>query len=114
MERYKSMAGFKGKPFTLQHCWKLLEHVDKCKLREQEAPPKKGALLQLDDASDKENGGRNKGKPEGNNKAKEKLKLEGEASILAHKINVFVKSKETMMIKTLKAKMTMTNKKKCN
>jgi hypothetical protein len=56
MERYKGMPGSKGKPFTLQHCWELPEHVDKCKLREQEAPPEKGALLQLDAASDEENG----------------------------------------------------------
>jgi hypothetical protein len=34
MERYKAMAGFKGTPFTPQNCWKLLEHVDKWKLRE--------------------------------------------------------------------------------
>jgi hypothetical protein len=56
VERYKEMQGSKGKPFTLQHCCKLLEHVDKWKLRDQETPPKKGTLLQLDDASDEENG----------------------------------------------------------
>jgi hypothetical protein len=111
MERYKAMAGSKGKPFTLQYCWKLLEHVDKWKLRGQEAPPKKGALLQLDGASDEENGGRNKGKPDGNKKAKEKIKLEAEASSLAHKIVEFVKSKETMTIKALEAKMIMNDKK---
>jgi hypothetical protein len=37
VERYKEMQGSKGKPFTLQHCCKLLEHVDKWKLREQES-----------------------------------------------------------------------------
>lgn len=77
MERYKAMAASKGRPFTLQHCWKLLEHLDKWKLREQEAPPKKGAMLCLDNASDEE-GGANK--PDGNKKSREKIKLEAEAS----------------------------------
>jgi hypothetical protein len=48
----------------------LLEHVDKWKLREQEEPTKKGASLQVDDASDAENGERNKGRPDGNKKEK--------------------------------------------
>jgi hypothetical protein len=52
----------------------LLEHVEKWKLREKEAPPKKGALLQLDDASD-ENVGRNKGKPDGNKKGNREAKI---------------------------------------
>jgi hypothetical protein len=36
--RYKAMTDSNEKPFTLHHCWKLLEHVDKWKLREKEAP----------------------------------------------------------------------------
>jgi hypothetical protein len=45
MERYKEMAGSKGEAFNLQHCWKLLEHMEKWKLREEEAKPQKGDLL---------------------------------------------------------------------
>jgi hypothetical protein len=37
MERYEAMQGSKRKPFALEYCWKLLEHVDKWKLREQES-----------------------------------------------------------------------------
>jgi hypothetical protein len=76
-------------------------------LWDQEAPPKKGTLLILDDESDEE-GGRNKGKPEGNKKAKQRIKLEADAANL---IEEFVKSKESMTLKTLEAKAIMTDKK---
>jgi hypothetical protein len=49
MERYKEMAGSKGKAFNLQHCWRVLEHTEKWKLREEEGNPRKGALIKLDD-----------------------------------------------------------------
>jgi hypothetical protein len=54
----------------------LLEQVETWKLREQEPPPKKGALplLELEDFSDEENWGTNKGKSDENKKAKEILK----------------------------------------
>ena len=32
------MAVSKGKAFVRQYCWKCLEHSDKCKFRDQEAP----------------------------------------------------------------------------
>jgi hypothetical protein len=102
-----NITASKGRSFTLQHCWKLLEHTEKWKLRDQEAPPKKGALLLLVDESDEE-GGRNKGKPEGNKKAKQRIKLEADAANL---IEEFVKSKESMTLKTLEAKAIMTDKK---
>jgi hypothetical protein len=35
MDRYKDMAGSKGKMFTLQHCYKLLEHSEKWKIRDR-------------------------------------------------------------------------------
>jgi hypothetical protein len=41
MERYKDMAASKKKPFVLQHCWTLLEHSEKWKLSDNEAPPKR-------------------------------------------------------------------------
>jgi hypothetical protein len=72
MERYKEMASSKGKAFNLQHCWKLLEHMEKWKLREEKEKPQKGALLKLDDSD--EEGGRNKG-ADGNKKAKELMKI---------------------------------------
>jgi hypothetical protein len=51
---------------VLQHCWKLLEHSEKWRLRDQETPPKKGAFVTLDDSDDSdETKGRNKGKPDG-------------------------------------------------
>jgi hypothetical protein len=49
-------------------------------LKEQEAPSKKGSLVQSgDDDSDVPSGGRNKDKPDGNKKAKEKLQDQAEA-----------------------------------
>jgi hypothetical protein len=41
----KEMAISKGKMFTLQHCYKLLEHSNKWKIRDQEAPPVRGTLV---------------------------------------------------------------------
>jgi hypothetical protein len=55
-----------------------------------DTPPKKGAMLCLDDASDEE-GGLGKGKPDGNKKANKKIKLEAKATNLACKIDEFVK-----------------------
>jgi hypothetical protein len=59
-------------------------------LREQKAPPKKEAMLCLDDATDEE-GGISKGKSDGNKKANKKIKLEAKATNLACKIDEFVK-----------------------
>jgi hypothetical protein len=59
----------------------------------------------LDDASDEENRGRNKGKTDENKKAKERLKLEAEATNMSMNIDEMVKSKEVYMAKTLKAYM---------
>jgi hypothetical protein len=57
----------------------------------------------LDDTED-ENGGRNKDKPEGNKKAKERIKLEDEAANLIKKIEDMVKSKEVYMDKVIRLK----------
>jgi hypothetical protein len=46
-------------------------------------------------------GGRNKDKPDGNKKAKEKLKKLVDASSLSGKIDVIVKSKEVLVNKIL-------------
>jgi hypothetical protein len=45
MDRYKDMVGSKDKMFTLQHCYKLLEHIEKWKIKDREAPPARGALI---------------------------------------------------------------------
>lgn len=71
------MAGSKGKSFPFKHCWALLQHLDKWKLRDQESAPKKSDMLKMDD-SDEE--GRNHDKPGGTKKAKERMKMEAEAS----------------------------------
>jgi hypothetical protein len=34
MERYKGMAAYKKKPLVCQHCWALLEHSEKWRLRD--------------------------------------------------------------------------------
>jgi hypothetical protein len=68
-------------------------------------------MKEMDDASDEEIGGKNNGKTDGNKKIKEKLNFEAEASSLRDKIDDMVKSKETLMKKTLEAKMMMTDKK---
>jgi hypothetical protein len=49
MDRYKDMAGHKGKMSILQHCFKLLEHSENWKIRDREAPPARGALVDLED-----------------------------------------------------------------
>jgi hypothetical protein len=63
-------------------------HSEKWKLREQEAPPKNRTLIQLDDDdnnSDVPGEGRNNDKPDGNEKAKEKLRMQAELSSLMEK-----------------------------
>jgi hypothetical protein len=110
MERYKAMAGSKGRAFTLQHCWKILEHCEKWKNRDQELKPKREDMLELDD-TEEEDGGRNKEKPEGNKKAKERIKLEAEATNLGKKIEDMVKSKEVYMEKALQTKVLLADKK---
>jgi hypothetical protein len=78
-------------------------------LRDQETKPKMGGLLQLDDSDDE--GGRNEGRSGGAKKAKEWIKIEREAMDMASKIDKMVKSKKTMTMKTLEAKMIMKEKK---
>jgi hypothetical protein len=65
MGRYKDMVGSKDKMFTLQHCYKLLEHSEKWKIRDREAPPARGALVELDDEEedDELNANKNKKRP---------------------------------------------------
>ncbi|XBJ15529.1 hypothetical protein VPH35_007409 [Triticum aestivum] len=107
--RYKDMAGSKGKSFPFMHCWALLQHLDKWKLRDQESAPKKSDMLKMDD-SDEE--GRNHDKPGGTKKAKERMKKEAEASSLKEKLDQMIKSKEALAAKALEAKLIITERKK--
>lgn len=104
------MAGSKGKSFTMRHCFDVLQHLPKWKLRDQETAPKKADMVNMDDSED-EKDGRNNDKPEGSKKAKERLKLEGEAALLRDKFDHMMKSKEAIAVKTLEAKLVITENK---
>ena len=86
----------KGKPYVLQYCWNLLEKSDKWRLRGQEAPPNKGALVNLEDDYDSDDapkGGRNKGKPDERKMDKDRVKWLAKASNLREKVSKVVKVK---------------------
>ena len=107
--RYKDMAGSKGKHFPFKHCWALLKDLDKWKVRDQESAPKKSDMLNMEDSEDE---GRNRGKPEGSKKAKERIKLEADASSLKDKLDQMIKAKETLTLKALETKLIITERKK--
>src|SRR3954462_14248598 len=69
-------------------------------------PTKKGELMKIDDDDP-----RSKDKPDGNKKAKDKLKNQAMASILREKIDRMVQSNEMMLAKILEAKMLLAEKK---
>jgi hypothetical protein len=52
-ERYRDMKASENMFFTLHHCWKIVEHSEKWKLRDQEAPN----TLDDDDSDDAQRGG---------------------------------------------------------
>ncbi|KAM3293180.1 hypothetical protein ACQJBY_036630 [Aegilops geniculata] len=108
--RYKEMAASKGKPFPFKHTWAILQTFDKWKLRDQEAAPKKSAMLRMDDSEDEEE--RNLGKPKGTKKGKLRVKMEGEASSLREKMEHVMKTREELTTKTLETKLIITEKKK--
>jgi hypothetical protein len=68
-------------------------------------------MLKMDD-EDEDKSGRNKGKPKGTKKAKERMKIEGEASSFREKMDQMMKSRETLTLKTLETKLLITEKKK--
>nr|XP_051215208.1 uncharacterized protein LOC127332920 [Lolium perenne] len=109
--RYKDMAGSKNKEFQFHHCFSILQHLPKWKLRDNEPKCKKEALLTMDDEAE-EISARNAGKPEGNKKAKERVKVEGEAASFREKLDQLMKSKEALTMKTLETKLLITEKKK--
>ncbi|XP_051189832.1 uncharacterized protein [Lolium perenne] len=101
----------KGKSFTMRHCFDVLQHLPKWQLRDEEVAPKKASMVALDDIED-EKEGRNADKPKGNKKAKERLKLEGEAAFLRDKFDQMMKSKEVIVSKTLETKLVIIERKK--
>ncbi|KAK1620296.1 hypothetical protein QYE76_025813 [Lolium multiflorum] len=109
-QRYKEMAGSKNKDFQFQHCFDILQHLPKWKLRDNEPKCKKEALLTMDDEAE-DMSGRNTGKPEGNKKAKERVKVEQEAASFREKLDQLMKSKEALTMKTLETKLLITDKK---
>jgi hypothetical protein len=106
------MAASKKKPFTLFHCWKLLEHSEKWKLRDQEAPPsRKGATISLDEDDDDEPRAIKKGRPDGTKKVKAELKRRVEQERLREKIDDLMKSKQELAAQQLQAKLQWSEKK---
>ncbi|KAM0856310.1 hypothetical protein ACQ4PT_049211 [Festuca glaucescens] len=108
-QRFREMPGLKGIPFKFAHCYTLLEHNLKWKLREQEAPPPKHKLVELEDAEEDDvlETKKNKKRPDGAKATKDKIKKQGEAASSSLKIDVMVKSKEVSLMKTLEAKKEM-------
>ncbi|KAK1652799.1 hypothetical protein QYE76_070604 [Lolium multiflorum] len=75
-QRYREMPRLKGKPFTFRHCYTLLEHNPKWKLREQEAPPPRHKLVELEDVEEDDvlDTKKNKKRPDGAKMTKDKIK----------------------------------------
>lgn len=101
--KYRDMPAYKGKPFAFEHCWVMLKNNEKWKVRDKEAPLKKGAFTLLDDEDDDEEE-RNKGRLDGTKKAKDNMRKDSKASSLREKIDHMVKSNELMVIMTVEAK----------
>jgi hypothetical protein len=98
--RYKDMAGSKNKEFQFQHCFSLLQHLPKWKLRDNEPKCKKEAMLSMDDEGE-DMSTRNKDKPEGFKKANERMKVEGEAASFKEKLGQL--ESRTIVLKEAKA-----------
>ncbi|CAL4909223.1 unnamed protein product [Urochloa decumbens] len=87
-ERYKDMDRDKSKkrPFTLFHCWTLLQHNEKWANKDNECPPKRTRTNSSSSAGDEDNGGdeerersptpgsRGSKRPAGRKQEKERLK----------------------------------------
>nr|XP_051201817.1 uncharacterized protein LOC127315362 [Lolium perenne] len=99
--RYKDMAGSKNKKFQFHHCFSILQHLPKWKLRDNEPKCKKEALLTMDDEAE-DMSGRNAGKPEGNKKAKERKKEVKLAKVQARREDAKLKAELDMKMIALK------------
>ncbi|KAE8816762.1 putative disease resistance protein RGA3 [Hordeum vulgare] len=107
---YKYMETSEGKLFKLEHCWEMLKNCDKWKLIDRESPPKRGSFRCMDEDED-DDGPRNLNKPDGDKKRKEKIKREHEPSTLRDKIYAMVQSNEVLLVKSLRAKIELVEKK---
>jgi hypothetical protein len=67
-------------------------------------------MKMMDDSDDE--GGVKWDKPEGTKKAKERMKIESDSSLLREKFDQMMHTKEAMTMKTLEAKLAITEKKK--
>jgi hypothetical protein len=104
------MARSKGRKFPFKHCHDVLKHLPKWQLRDQEGAVKKGSMKMMDDSDDE--GGVKWDKPEGCKKAKERIKMESNSSLLREKFDQMIQTKEAMTMKTLEAKLAITEKNK--
>lgn len=95
------------KETTFAHnCFELLEHSEKWKLREQEAPSVRGSFFQLDNNEhDELTTKNNKEMSYGTMSAKDRIRKQAEASTWRDKVDEMMKSKEHFFNKTLEAKM---------
>jgi hypothetical protein len=82
-------------------------------MREQEAPPPSHKLVELKDEEEDDvlETKRNKKSPDGTKMGKDKIKKQGETASLSLKIDVMVKSKQLLVMKTLESKEEMMEKK---
>ncbi|KAE8771638.1 Lactation elevated protein 1 [Hordeum vulgare] len=110
LQRYKDMESSEGKFLKLEHCWEMLEDRDKWKLIDQESPPKRGFLTNMDEDED-DDGLKNLNKPDGDKKTKENIKRKHEATSLWDKIDAMVQSNEVMLVKSLETKVELAEKK---
>jgi hypothetical protein len=96
-----------------QHCYKLLEHSEKWKIRDREAPPARGALVELDDDEEEDEleAKKNKKRPNGCKKEKDKQKKQAESSSIRGKMDDMMKSREHLVNKTLETKVMLMDKK---
>lgn len=122
-ERYKQMDASKGKPFGLQHCWKLLKDSEKWRLRDEEAPPSKKARSSSpsvddsgdDDDDDDDGEGRrsptpkqSKGRADGRKRSKVYV---AEAASMREKIDELMKAGKEMAAEALQSRKELAEKK---
>jgi hypothetical protein len=111
--RYRDMAASRNKPFSLQHCWTLLEDSEKWRLRDQEAPPPKiGSAINLDeeDEEDDDEPKAKRGRPDGTKKVKAELKRKAKHEKLRDKIGDMMKHKVIVAQQQLEAKIKLAEK----
>ncbi|KAE8820303.1 Lactation elevated protein 1 [Hordeum vulgare] len=104
------MEAPEGEKIKLKHCWDILKDCDKWKLIDKESPPKRASLTNMDEDED-DDGPRNLNKPGGDKKTKEKIKRKHEAPSLQDKIDAMMQSNELMLVRSLKTKIELAEKK---